>query len=69
MNVTFILEGYWEFMVFGIRRSYPASIRYIGGSTQVPARVWSNARKGILGLHPSVTLEKTPNDHYSVGVT
>jgi hypothetical protein len=33
--------------------SYPASLRNVGGSTQVPVHAWNNARKGTWGLSPS----------------
>jgi hypothetical protein len=39
-----------------MQRSYPASLRNVG-STQVPVRVWNNARKGTLGLPPPLKLE------------
>jgi hypothetical protein len=39
-------------------RSYPASLRNVGGSTQVPVRAWNNARKGIWGLPSPVKLER-----------
>jgi hypothetical protein len=38
--------------------SYPASLRNVGGSTQVPVRAWNNARKGTWGLPPPVKLER-----------
>jgi hypothetical protein len=38
--------------------SYPASLRNVGGSTQVPVRAWKNARKGTWGLPPPVTPER-----------
>jgi hypothetical protein len=37
--------------------SYPASLRNVGVSTQVPVRAWNNARKGTWGLPPPVKLE------------
>jgi hypothetical protein len=37
--------------------SYPASLRIVGGSIQVPVRAWNNARKGTWGLPPPVKLE------------
>jgi hypothetical protein len=37
---------------------YPASLRNVGGSTQVPVRAWNNARKGTWGLPPPVKLER-----------
>jgi hypothetical protein len=37
--------------------SYPASLRNVGGSTQVPVREWNNARKGTWGLPPPVKLK------------
>jgi hypothetical protein len=38
--------------------SYPASLRNVGCSTQVPVRVWNNARNGTWGLPPPVKLER-----------
>jgi hypothetical protein len=38
--------------------SYPASLRNVNGSTQVPVRAWNNARKGTWGLPPPVKLER-----------
>jgi hypothetical protein len=38
--------------------SYPASLRNVGGSTQVPIRAWNNARWGTRGLPPPVKLER-----------
>jgi predicted phosphoadenosine phosphosulfate sulfurtransferase len=38
--------------------SYPASIRNVSSSTQVPVRAWNNARKGTWGLPPPVKLER-----------
>jgi hypothetical protein len=38
--------------------SYPASLRNVGGSTQVPVRAWNNARKGTWGPPPPVKLER-----------
>jgi hypothetical protein len=37
--------------------SYPASLRNVGGSTQVPVRARNNTRKGTWGLPPPVKLE------------
>jgi hypothetical protein len=37
---------------------YPASLRNVGGSTQVAVRAWNNARKGTWGLPPPVKLER-----------
>jgi hypothetical protein len=37
--------------------SYPASLRNVGGSTQVPVRAWNNAWKGTWGRPPPVKLE------------
>jgi hypothetical protein len=39
--------------------SYPASLRNVGGSTQVPVRAWNNAREGTWGLPPPVKLERS----------
>ena len=36
---------------------YPASLRNIDGSTQVPARAWNNAWRDTWGLPPPVKLE------------
>jgi hypothetical protein len=36
----------------------PASLRNVGGSTQVPVRAWNNARKGTWGLPPPVKLDR-----------
>jgi hypothetical protein len=38
--------------------SYPASLRNVGGSTQVPVRAWNKARTGTWGLPPPVKLER-----------
>ena len=38
-------------------RSYPAILRNIGGSTQVPACAWNNAQRSTWGLPPPVKLE------------
>jgi hypothetical protein len=38
--------------------SYSASLRNVGGSTQVPVRAWNNARKGSSGIPPPVQLER-----------
>jgi hypothetical protein len=37
--------------------SYPASVRNVVASTQVPVPAWNNARKGTWGLPPPVKLE------------
>jgi hypothetical protein len=47
-------EGTLDSLMWG---SYPASIRYIGGSIQVPDRVWYNARESTRGLPPPVKWE------------
>jgi hypothetical protein len=44
--------------------SYPASLRNVGGSTQVPVRTWNNARKG---LPPPVNFERR-NMTYTVSM-
>jgi hypothetical protein len=41
-----------------MRLDYPASLQYVGGSTQVPVRACNNARKGTRGLPPPVKLER-----------
>jgi hypothetical protein len=38
--------------------SYLASLRNVGGSTQVPVRAWNNARKGAWGLSLPVKQER-----------
>jgi hypothetical protein len=38
--------------------SYPACLRNVGGSTQIPVRAWNNARKDTWGLPPTVKLER-----------
>jgi hypothetical protein len=38
-------------------RSYPGSLRNVGGSTQVPVHAWNNARKDTWGLPPPVKLD------------
>jgi hypothetical protein len=40
--------------------SYPASLRNVGGSTQVPVSAWNNARKGTRGF-PVSMLRNTQN--------
>jgi hypothetical protein len=47
--------------------SYPASLRNVGGSTQVPVRAWNNAWKGTWGLPPPVKLER-PQMTYTVSM-
>jgi hypothetical protein len=47
--------------------SFPASLRNVGGSTQVPVRAWNNARKGTWGLPPIVKLERR-NMTYTVSM-
>ena len=37
--------------------SYPTSLRNVGGSTKVPARVWNNALRGTCDLPPPVKLQ------------
>ena len=37
--------------------SYPARLGNVGGSTQLPARTWNNARRGTCGLHSPVKRE------------
>jgi hypothetical protein len=46
--------------------SYPASLRNVSGSTQVPIRAWNNARKGTWGLPPPVRLERRDMTYTSV---
>jgi hypothetical protein len=48
------LDGDFVFFMWG---SYPAYLRNVGGSTQVPVHAWNNARKGTWGLPPPVKLE------------
>jgi hypothetical protein len=48
--------------------SYPASLRNVGGSTQVPVRAWNNARKGTWGLPPPVKLERRDMTYYTVSM-
>jgi hypothetical protein len=50
-----ILTGTLDSFMWG---SYPASLRNVGGSTQVPVRAWNNARRGTWGLPPPVKLER-----------
>jgi hypothetical protein len=38
--------------------SYPASLRNVGGSTQVAVRAWNNARKATWSLPSPVKLER-----------
>ena len=37
--------------------SHPASLRNVGGSTQVPTCAWNNAQRGTWGLPPPVKME------------
>jgi hypothetical protein len=43
-------RDFWFFM-WG---SYPASVRNVGGSSQVPVRTWNNSRKGTWSFPPNV---------------
>jgi hypothetical protein len=45
---------------FYMGENYPACLRNIGGSTQVPVCAWNNVQRGTLGLSPPVHLEICP---------
>jgi hypothetical protein len=41
-----------------MRGSFPASLRDVGGSTQLPIRALNNERKGTWGIPPPLKLER-----------
>jgi hypothetical protein len=48
-------QGLWILFMWG---SYPASLRSIYGSTQVPVLAWNDTEKGTWGLSPPVKQER-----------
>jgi hypothetical protein len=47
----------WTFDFFFVKGNYPASLRNVGSSFQVPIRAWNNTQRGNWGLPSSVKLK------------
>ena len=50
-------------------RSYPASLRKVGYSTQMPTRAWNHVQRDIWGLPLPVKAGKLRDDWNTVGAT